>query len=756
LKELLKELNSAQLEAVENTEGPVLILAGAGSGKTRTLTYRIAYILRQRLAAPWQILALTFTNKAAREMRSRIENLIGSSASKLQMGTFHSVFSSILRKEAAALGYTPDFTIYDEEDAVSLISAVMKELNLDDKKYKPKSIKHFISGAKNHLVNAANYNLHYLDGSEFTEIVGKIFRLYEIRCKSANAMDFDDLLVNMAQILEENPTVCEKYQQNFKYILVDEYQDTNHAQYRIIKRLAALRQNICVVGDDSQSIYSFRGATIENILNFQKDYPSARIFRLEENYRSTQTIVGAANHLIAKNESRLEKNIFTNNERGELIRLIAANSEYEEAEKIVDWIREQKVRFNYRNQDFAILYRTNAQSRALEDGLRRRGIKYRIFGGMSFYQRKEIKDIAAYLRLAVNPQDETAARRVINYPARGVGEKTIEKIAQLAQEKQITFWNALKIAGEIGKGKAVEGIRAFVTLIEHFQQVAKYANAYEAVDYIAKKSGILKDLSADTTVEGRSRWDNVQELINAAQEFTEDPEKEEVNLALFLNETALYTDLDKKEEETDVVTLMTVHASKGLEFTSVFVAGMEEKIFPSLLSSAEPQQLEEERRLFYVAITRAQKHLCLSYAQNRYRFGRQEACEPSRFLSEIKPEYIQSNSIYYKETTPLPKAVGNIGGVTQLINIKPIQGGAPKNFTSQAKIINAYQINVGGKESGNAAGLAPGCRVIHEKFGYGTILGVEGEGEDIRVQVDFQAKGRKTLMLKYARLQLVL
>jgi DNA helicase-2/ATP-dependent DNA helicase PcrA len=756
LKELLQQLNPAQLEAVENTDGPILTLAGAGSGKTRVLTYRIAYILYQRLAAPWQILALTFTNKAAKEMRARIENLIGSSASKVQMGTFHSVFSRILRKEAAALGYTPDFTIYDEEDAIGLIKAIMKELNLDDKKYKPKSIKHFISGAKNYLVNAANFNSHYLKGDEFTEIVGKIFRLYEIRCKSANAMDFDDLLVNMVQMLEQNPSLCEKYQQNFKYILVDEYQDTNHAQYRITKRLAALHQNICVVGDDAQSIYSFRGATIENILSFQKDYPSARIFRLEENYRSTQTIVGAANHLIAQNENRLPKNVFTNNERGDLIRLIAANSEHEEAEKIVDSIREQKVRFNYRNQDVAILYRTNAQSRALEDGLRKKGIKYRIFGGTSFYQRKEIKDVAAYLRLAVNPLDEGAARRVINYPTRGIGEKTIEKIAQVAREKEIPFWEALKIAGQAGKGKALEGIRAFLTLIEQFQEVAKYGTAYEAVDYIAKNSGILRDLSIDVTPEGRSRWDNVQELINAAQEFTEDPEKEEVTLGLFLNEAALYSDLDKKEEDIDAVTLMTVHASKGLEFKSVFIAGLEEKLFPSAWSSIEPQELEEERRLFYVAITRAQKHLCLSYAKNRYRFGNQEACEPSRFLSEIKPEYIQSNSLHYKETTPLTKAAGSIGGVTKLMNITPVQGSAARNFTADANAINAYQSTIDGKEAGKAAGFAPGSRVIHEKFGYGTILGVDGNGEDIRVQVDFQAKGKKTLMLKYAKLKVVL
>ncbi|MCS6906068.1 MAG: UvrD-helicase domain-containing protein [Bacteroidia bacterium] len=755
MKELLKELNTAQREAVINTEGPTLILAGAGSGKTRVLTYRIAYILSQRLATPWQILALTFTNKAAREMQARIENLIGISAKKLQMGTFHSIFSRILRIEAAPLGYNKDFSIYDEEDATNVIKNIIKELNIDEKKYSPKSIKHFISNQKNYLINATTFNAHYLDGREFTEIVGKVFRLYEIRCKEANAMDFDDLLVNMAILLEQNPVLCQKYQNQFKYILVDEYQDTNHAQYRILKRLAAQYQNLCVVGDDAQSIYSFRGATIENILSFQKDYPNAKVFRLEQNYRSTKIIVAAANYLISHNKNRLEKNVFTQNDTGELIKLVIANSEREEADKIVDWLREQKARYGYKNEDFAILYRTNAQSRVIEDSLRNKGIPYRIFGGISFYQRKEVKDLVAYLRLSVNPYDEEALRRVINYPARGIGDKTIEKITLLAQEKQIPFWQALKMAAAVGKGKALVAIQSFIMLIENFQKVGQTTDAYQAVEYIAKNSGILQDLNADATPEGRSRWENVLEVINAAHEFVKNSQNQEPSLANFLNEIALYTDLDKEVKDKNVVTLMTIHASKGLEFTSVFVTGLEENLFPSSQSAKDILSIEEERRLFYVAITRAQKNLCLSYAQNRYRFGKLEPSQPSRFLNEIKQEFIQSSSVDYKENffhrAPSfnQKEIKKLSPLSNTPKNSFFSAPSSKDTTEPSPTLSAPQA------SNFPEQLTPGTRVIHAKFGYGVILEVDNNGENAIAQVDFYAKGKKTLLLKYANLQIV-
>ena len=650
----LKDLNPAQHEGVINVKGPTMIIAGAGSGKTRVLTTRIAYLMDQHNVDPFNILSLTFTNKASKEMRDRIEKLIGPEARNIWMGTFHAVFARILRTEATYIGYTTNFTIYDTEDSKSLIKAIVKSLNLDDKLYKANVVYNRISGAKNRLVSWKEYNENpiYKDDDEINgrPEMGRIYRIYAQRCFKANAMDFDDLLFNTNVLFQEHLAVLNKYQQRFHYVMIDEFQDTNISQYMIAKKLGAVRQNICVVGDDAQSIYAFRGADIQNILNFERDYPDLQLIKLEQNYRSTKNIVQAANSLIDKNTAQLKKDVWTKNESGELIELIKSASDNEEGKLVASSIFETKMQNHALNAHFAILYRTNSQSRAMEEALRRMNIKYRVIGGVSFYQRREIKDLIAYIRFIINPDDETALRRIINLPKRGIGPGTVEKLFVAAEEQGADIWDILCHAQELLGGRAANQIEEFVDLIKNFKIAIKNKDGYESASIIAKNSGLLKELYDDKTVEGLNRFENVQELLNAIKEFVDDQDREDKSLASFLQDVALLTDEDRNKNNEDAVTLMTIHMAKGLEFPYVYIVGIEEELFPSQMMLSSRADLEEERRLFYVAITRAEKKLHLSYALNRYRYGRLKNCEPSRFLQEIDPNLIHADRKFVSET----------------------------------------------------------------------------------------------------------
>lgn len=717
-------------------EGPSMVIAGAGSGKTRVLTYRLAFILSQGLAYPQELLALTFTNKAAREMKGRIAKLVGPEARGLIMGTFHSIFSRILRVEAERIGYTSAYTIYDSDDSKRMIKTLLKELQLDDKTYKPRIVQNSISYAKNRLISPKEMHDTALD--EFTQKVAKLYEQYEHRNFQANAMDFDDLLVKPIHLFRKHPDILLKYQHRYKYIMVDEYQDTNHAQYLLTKMLAAVHENICVVGDDAQSIYAFRGANIENILNFKKDYPAMQLFKLEQNYRSTGTIVKAANSVIERNKDQIQKKVFTQNEPGELVYLLEAASEQDEAKRVSSMIREQKQLLSYFNKDFAVLYRTNAQSRAVEDELRRAGIRYKVFGGLSFYQRKEIKDVIAYMRLTINPRDEQALVRVINYPKRGIGQTSVEKLLVFADEQNLSVWDAMEQSHQSPLGKrAVNQIKDFITLIRSFKVVAKKFDAYEAANHIAKHSGILKELHSENTIEGLGRWENVQELLNAAQAFSEDPDQEDVSLESFLADISLFTDQDDKSDDDDYVSLMTIHSAKGLEFKSIYLVGVEENIFPNAMSMESRKDLEEERRLFYVAVTRAEKFLTLSYARSRYRFGTIQFNEPSRFLEEVDASCLRRPQQAARRTarSPIPsrKPVGR--------RLKPLsqaaQGSSP-----------AFQ-------AADPKDIKPGLTVKHQRFGKGKVLSVEGEGNGKKAIVQFANKGQRVLLLKYAKLQIL-
>ncbi|MEQ9007055.1 MAG: 3'-5' exonuclease, partial [Ekhidna sp.] len=609
----LDQLNPPQKEGVVNVEGPSMIIAGAGSGKTRVLTFRVAHLMRAHNVDPFNILSLTFTNKAAREMQKRIEEMVGSDAKNLWMGTFHSVFARILRAEAGKIGYPSNFTIYDTDDSKSLIKLIVKEFNLDDKVYKPNIIYNRISSAKNRLVSWREYqnNPIYLedDTQNMRPEMGRIYKAYSERCFAADAMDFDDLLFNTNVLFQEHPDVLNKYQQRFHYVMIDEFQDTNISQYLIAKRLAAVRQNICVVGDDAQSIYAFRGADIQNILNFERDYPDLKTIRLEQNYRSTKTIVNAANSVIGKNTAQLKKNVWTNNQDGDLIELIKATSDNEEGKLVASAIFETKMHNHCSDQSFAVLYRTNSQSRAIEEALRRNNIKYRIVGGLSFYQRKEIKDLLAYFRYTVNPNDETAMRRIINLPKRGIGPGTIDKMVVAANEQGKTLWEIMEKASSYVGGKGGTQVENFATLIKSFRLTNEKKDAYDTASQIAKTSGLLKELYEDKTIEGMNRYENTQELLNAIKEFTDDPEREDKSLGSFLQDVALLTDEDRNNKNQDAVTLMTIHMAKGLEFPYVFIVGLEEELFPSQMMLSSRADLEEERRLFYVAITRAEQKL---------------------------------------------------------------------------------------------------------------------------------------------------
>ncbi len=748
--EYLSELNPPQKEGVVNVEGPCMIIAGAGSGKTRVLTYRIAHLIREHQVDSFNIMALTFTNKAAREMQHRIEAMVGAEARNLWMGTFHSVFARILRAEASRIGYPSNFTIYDTDDSKSLIKLIVKEFNLDDKVYKPNIVYNRISGAKNRLVSWREYqnNPIYLedDTQNMRPEMGRLYRAYSERCFAADAMDFDDLLFNTNILFQEHPDVLNKYQQRFHYVMIDEFQDTNISQYLIAKRLAAVRQNICVVGDDAQSIYAFRGADIQNILNFERDYPDLKTIRLEQNYRSTQTIVNAANTVIGRNTAQLKKNVWTENQEGELIDLIKATSDNEEGKLVASAIFETKMQHHIPDKEFAVLYRTNSQSRAIEEALRRNNIKYRVVGGVSFYQRREIKDLLAYFRYVVNPNDETAMRRIINLPKRGIGPGTIDKMVVAANEQGKSLWEIMEKASSFVGNRGGTQVENFATLIKSFRLTNDKKDAYETASQIAKTSGLLKELYEDKTIEGMSRYENTQELLNAIKEFTDDPDREDKSLGAFLQDVALLTDEDRNEKSDDVVTLMTIHMAKGLEFGYVFIVGLEEELFPSQMMLSSRADLEEERRLFYVAITRAKQKLFMSYALNRYRFGRLKNCEPSRFLEEVDPKYIKVNR-KFSSSDPVSPGVNYI----------------TKNFVNNVRKENttkkfAAKVNhqpSADFEPSDTSNLAVGMRVEHPKFGFGEVTHIDEQGANKKAKVTFEQAGEKTLLLSFAKLRIL-
>lgn len=748
----LNELNDSQRAAVECTQGPALVIAGAGSGKTRVLTYRIAQLLSQGVPA-YKILALTFTNKAAREMQKRIAELVGSEiAANLWMGTFHSIFSKILRFEADKLGYTSSFTIYDTQDSKNLIKAIVKDMKLDDKVYKPNVILGRISMAKNNLIVAQSYAQNNRILTEDTAgkrpLIGEIYKQYQQRCKQSDTMDFDDLLLQTNILFRDHPEILEKYQEKFNYILVDEYQDTNYSQYLIVKKLSEKHRNICVVGDDAQSIYSFRGARIENILNFKNDYPDYKLFKLEQNYRSTTTIVDAANSVISKNKEQIPKKTFSENEEGEKIKVMRALSDKEEGFQVTNEIFKLA---NYEQQeysDFAILYRTNAQSRILEEALRKRNIPYKIYGGQSFYQRKEIKDLLAYFRLSVNQNDEEALKRIINYPRRGIGDSTVEKLREIALKYQVSMWTVLcnlnKVADAFNSGTLAK-LSKFAAMIDRFREQIPNENAYDIAYVIARTSGIIDDLSTDETPEGVSRKENIQELLNGIKDFSETAYKEgkDDKLPAFLEGVALLTDQDgEKEGDQNKVTLMTIHSSKGLEFSNVFLAGMEEELFPAQQCVASPSALEEERRLFYVALTRAERRIFLSYATTRYKNGQVVSSRPSRFIAEIDQEYLDGYIPLREEPSGFKfrTASGNPVSRTAPITIqrKPTVE-VPEIDRSKLRPIDSNQI-------------VPGMVIFHPTFGAGKVVNIEGLGVQKKAKVLFAEGGARVLLLKFAKL----
>ncbi len=796
MNHFLDELNPVQRAAAEATEGPVMIIAGAGSGKTRVLTYRIAHLMEKGVDS-FNILALTFTNKAAREMKERIARIVGPAEAKnLWMGTFHSVFAKILRIEAQKLGYPNNFTIYDTDDSKGVIKEILKQLNLDDKVYKPSLVLNRISDAKNKLISAQQYLNNPItqqeDQSSRKPMLGQIYAAYQKRNFKTGAMDFDDLLFQTNILLRDFPDVLLKYQSKFRYILVDEYQDTNFSQYVIVKQLAARFQNICVVGDDAQSIYAFRGANIQNILNFEKDYPDLKTFKLEQNYRSTKTIVEAANHIIANNKDQFKKLVFTHNEEGQKLKVLKANTDNEEGQKIAASIFETKNNFQALNSQFAILYRTNAQSRAFEEALRKLNIAYKIYGGISFYQRKEIKDLLSYYRLTINNADDESLRRIINYPARGIGQTTVDKISVAAAEHDVDMFTVLANLKEFNLGINA-GIAAkigdFVTQISSYSLQLAHKDAFELANHIAVNSGLVRELYSDKTPEGVSRYENIQELLNGIKDFVEQPrtpQENELNdvikqslqkdngelqlmppdntiktLDEFMQEITLLTSVDKEDEKdtnTDKVSLMTIHSAKGLEFPYVYIVGLEENLFPSQLSLNSRSDLEEERRLFYVAVTRAEKQATLSYATMRYRFGNVTYCEPSRFIDEIDDKYID----YPEEPGPNPfandlfeKFRSGYHGVANELPDRSQGGGI--NFNPGPKRLISLNSKLATSQSAPVdvslnRSFKEGDLVAHEKFGMGTITLIEGVWPETKATIQFEKAGSKNLLLKFARL----
>ncbi|MBD9166100.1 MAG: ATP-dependent DNA helicase [Parabacteroides johnsonii] len=768
MEEYLKQLNESQREAVVYTDGPSLVVAGAGSGKTRVLTYKIAYLLQQGLP-PQSILALTFTNKAAREMKERVASLTDEqTARRLWMGTFHSIFSRILRYEAERIGYPSNFTIYDATDSKSLLRSIMKEMQLDDKVYRPGMIQSRISNAKNALVTYKAYEQnkelvqHDIDSK--VPLLREIYKRYQNRCMQAGAMDFDDLLLQTNILFRDHPDVLEKYRSFFQFVLVDEYQDTNFAQHLIVQRLCEVHRRICVVGDDAQSIYSFRGANIDNILQFKNQYPGCRIFKLERNYRSTQNIVNAANSLIHKNTKQIQKTVYSEKEEGNKVSICSSYSDYEEGYAVAGKINDMRMR-NYDYADFAILYRTNAQSRILEEALRKRGIPYKIYGGLSFYQRKEVKDVISYLRLIINPHDEEAFKRVINYPARGIGDTTLNKLIAAATEHNVSLWTVLDdpigYALQINNGTAKK-LSDFRELISGFIERNVKLSAEEIASAVVKESGIVSTLFQDRSVEGISKQENLQELLKGIAEFCEirrEEGAEHVSLADFLSEVSLLTDQDNdKEEQANKVTMMTVHAAKGLEFRNVFVVGLEEDLFPSAMSKDNPRAVEEERRLFYVAITRAEENCVLTYAKSRYRNGQSAMCSPSRFLKDIDTQYIYKTKdaiadglltvtrrpSAFSSSFQQPKAVEED---TYVSPVAQAAGRLTRMETASSSPSSA--------PASDLSGLYVGAKVRHDRFGEGEVTAIEGDGGNAKATVSFAHFGQKQLLLKFARLTIV-
>jgi DNA helicase-2/ATP-dependent DNA helicase PcrA len=772
MSKYLDELNEPQRQAVLHKDGPIMIIAGAGSGKTKVLTTRITHLMSFHNVDSFNILALTFTNKAAAEMKERIERTLGNSeARNLYVGTFHSVFARILRSEAPKLGYPSSFTIYDTDDAKSVVKTVINELGLDDKQYKPNVVYNRISAAKNSLVGPAEYAndgvLQQEDARANRPMQAQIYDAYCKRCFKNGAMDFDDLLFKMYILLKNFPESLSKYQHKFKYILIDEYQDTNPAQYEIIKLLGAMHENVCVVGDDAQSIYSFRGATIENILQFQKDYEDVAVIKLEQNYRSTKNIIGVANEVISNNKGQIQKTLFTDNAEGDKIKLVRTMTDNDEGKMVADTIQELKLRNHFFNKHFAILYRTNAQSRSFEESLRRMGIAYRIYGGMSFYQRKEVKDFIAYLRVVVNPRDEEAMKRIINYPGRGIGKTTIDKAVMFANNNDISLWDVLNNAAMYGfRSGTLEAIDGFVTTLKMFQSELGKKNAYDLAIIVGKSTGIVKELFNDKTVEGLARYENVQELLNSIKEYTETPMNEEdgevgdKGLGSYLQQIVLLTDADENKENTDVVKLMTIHAAKGLEFPVVFVGGLEETLFPNAMSINTREELEEERRLFYVAITRAEKHLYLSYSNARYRFGQLQQNDPSRFIDEI-PELHLDRSYAGGAAKNNANSGWGLGSAFERMN-RGFNNFAEKKepkktFYASSPARPQVKDHIPSENfiASDMSQLKQGHKVEHQKFGFGEVIKMEGAAHNPIATILFSLNGEKKIMLNYAKLRIL-
>lgn len=823
MQEYLKGLNDRQREAVLHMDGPLMIIAGAGSGKTKVLTTRIAHLMANGVDS-FRILALTFTNKAAKEMKDRVEKILGNSeARNLYIGTFHSVFARILRSEAQRLGFPQSFTIYDTDDAKSVVKTVINELGLDDKYYKPSTIYNRISSAKNALVGPEDYaNDHYLqqeDARTNRPAITKIYEAYVKRCFKNGAMDFDDLLLKFYDLLKNYPDSLHKYQHKFRYILIDEYQDTNPAQYEIIKLLGAAHENVCVVGDDAQSIYSFRGATIENILQFQKDYEEVHVVKLEQNYRSTKHIIEVANQVIGNNKNQIPKALWTDNAEGEKIQVVRTMTDNDEGKFVADTIQEQKLRNHFFNKDFAILYRTNAQSRAFEEALRRMAIPYIIFGGISFYQRKEIKDYVAYLRVLINPKDEEALKRIINYPARGIGKTTVDKLILTANENNISMWDVLCQAAKFGfRSSTLEVIENFVLMIRSFASMLNEKNAYQVAVHIGKQTNIVREMFNDKSTEGVQRYENIQELLNSIKEWVDDQENraqididgvlldteafnDELNepkeapnlfsetpkempmeravqnatLAAYLQQITLLTDADNKDEHSDTVKMMTIHAAKGLEFSCVFAGGLEESLFPNAMSINSREELEEERRLFYVVITRAKQRLWISYANTRYKFGQVIQNEPSRFLDELPEEFLdrsyaggglrnQGSKYGERPASDRMRSWGNTdsqtekrqpgpGNQRQSSNSTP---GKPSYLPSKPAPPKPVEHNPSADfKPSDTSELKAGQKVEHQKFGYGEVLKMEGATHNPIATIKFDINGEKKIMLNYAKLRII-
>jgi len=753
----LEGLNPAQQAAVLQTKGPVMIIAGAGSGKTRVITMRVAHLVASGVDA-FNILVLTFTNKAAREMRERIMHVVGAEAKNIWMGTFHSVFAKLLRVEADKIGYPSNFTIYDTDDSKSVLRAILKEMALDDKLYNPNFVHNRISASKNNLISWQEYQqneqIQADDHSTGRQHIGKIYETYVNRCFRAGAMDFDDLLFKTNELLKNFPDVLNKYQHKFKYLMVDEYQDTNFSQYLIVKKLAAVNENICVVGDDAQSIYAFRGANIQNILNFEKDYPDLNIFKLEQNYRSTQNIVNVANSIIANNKEQLKKEVFSKKEEGDKIKVMRAFSDNEEGKIVAEGIMQERSTKGMKWHDFAILYRTNAQSRSMEEALRKLNIPYKIYGGQSFYQRKEIKDVIAYFRLTINPSDEEALKRVINYPRRGIGDTTIDRIILSADQNKVTPWEVVVNPSKYLDGRSSAPVGVFATMIQSFQVITRNLSAYDAALHIAQHSGLLKDLYEDKSVEGLNRYENIQELLNGIKEFSEREDIEEKGLEVFMQDVALLTNDDKaNDKDADTVSLMTIHSSKGLEFPQVNVVGLEENLFPSQMSLNSRSDLEEERRLFYVAVTRAERKLIISYATSRFKFGTLISCEPSRFLDEIDAQYLEldftakpvssSNPFFDDERNAWSKR-GDTFSKPKAAQVKT------------TSILAKAHVPSPGFTPSDTSNLQVGMEVEHERFGFGKVISLEGNKPDVKATIFFKEIGQKQLLLKFAKLRLII